>query len=61
MEKARSGLLYTLGILTATAPPEEMSEGDVELLQKWLASALMFRNAIRSCFDDIDVPEEAIH
>jgi hypothetical protein len=61
VEKARSALLYVLGILTCESPPKDMSDSDVEMLSKWLQQALHFRNIIRSHFDDIDTDSETVH
>lgn len=57
VKKARDALWDALGIITCVKPPTELTDDDWEKLSSWLHHALYFRNVIRSCFDDIEVPE----
>ena len=56
VEQARDGLLTVLGMMTAHVP-EEPTEEDIVGLTRLAASALRFRNVIRSCFYEGQLPE----
>lgn len=56
VEQAREALLTVLGMMTCHVP-EEPTEDDIVGLTRLAASALRFRNVIRSCFYEGDLPE----